>query len=199
VIVVFDWNGTVVLDRDRARHALNATLGERGLPQVPAAEFGTAFRLPMATMFADLGVAPTQAAAAEAEWNRHVQDTPTTLRDGTREGLARLAGAGVRLGVVSAAAAESVRRDCLELDVPDVWSVFQAPAVDKTAVLAGLSTDGGAWYVGDTVYDMECAVAAGFVPVGVAGGYAAPEALRAAGAEHLVEDVREIASLVLDR
>ena len=47
-------------------------------------------------------------------------------------------------------------------------------------------------YVGDSEYDMTEAIAAGAIPVGYAGGYRPAEALLAAGAIAVVNDLRAL-------
>lgn len=196
VMIVFDWNGTVVLDADRALRALNAVLAGHGVPQVDAAGFRSSFRLPMSAMFDDLGLPAALGAAAEAEWNAHMARTTTVLRPGTDEVLRELALAGVWLGVVSAAAYDSVDFDLHTLRVPDVWHAVHAPTRDKEATLAALRYHAeAAYYVGDTAYDMECARSAGYVPVGVTEGYADVRTLLAAGADVVIERMEELLPL----
>ena len=50
--------------------------------------------------------------------------------------------------------------------------------------------------IGDAVYDMQMAVSAGARAVGVSWGYGPVEALRAAGAHHVVDHADEIATLI---
>jgi phosphoglycolate phosphatase len=50
--------------------------------------------------------------------------------------------------------------------------------------------------IGDAVYDMQMAVSAGARAVGVSWGYGAVDALKAAGAHHVVFHADEIATLI---
>lgn len=192
--VLFDWNGTVVLDRERARDALNQVLVSRGLPALDGPAFAREFRLPMAEMFAGLGV--VDVGAAEDGWNDAMAAGDTDARDGLGA-LWGLRDSGVRLGVVSAAYDSSVRADIRSLDLDGLWDSVDAPATDKLAVLRARRGDAAvAVYVGDTAYDMECAVAAGYVPVAVSGGYSDVEVLRAAGAVHVLDSFAELEALL---
>lgn len=196
-MVVFDWNGTVVLDADRAWESLNAALREQHVAEVPRSAFTTEFRLPMADMFRRLGVAGSEVAVADATWNRRMTTSETTLRPGAVEAIEALHGDGVWLGVVSAAAAAALAHDRSTLGVPDRWGTVLAPAEDKTTVLRALRHHADvAYYVGDTAYDMRCAAASGYVPVGVGDGYAPDEALWEAGATHVLRDLRDLVTLV---
>ena len=50
--------------------------------------------------------------------------------------------------------------------------------------------------IGDAVYDMQMAVSAGACPIGVSWGYGPVDALKAAGAGHVVSNADEIAALI---
>lgn len=196
-MVVFDWNGTIVLDADRARKSLNGVLARRGIEPVAEAAFPTRFRLPMADMFAELGVPAGSHAGAEAEWNARMATSVTRLRQGVPETLALLASDGVWLAVVSAASAEAVSHDRNSLEVPEVWSAVLAPAEDKVTILRALRHHADeAVYVGDTAYDMRCAIAAGYIPIGVSGGYGSVVALREAGAAKIINDLTDLTGMV---
>jgi len=193
VMVLFDWNGTVVIDGDRARDALNGVLLRRGLDELTVPQFATRFRLPMGEMFAELGVDAGSLLVAESEWNAHMASETTRLRAGALTAFAALHGSGAWLGVVSAASAEAVDFDRATLAVPNVFGSVEAPVVDKVAALdAHRHRRSRAFYVGDTAYDMRSALAAGYVPVGVAGGYAPVDVLHEAGAAYVIEDLGEL-------
>lgn len=195
--ILFDWNGTIVLDADRARLALNGVLATRGLPELTTAEFGQRFRLPMHGLFGDLGVAAAEFDDSEEEWNRAMAGSDPRGRAGTAEALLSLYARGASLGVVSAAARSAIAFDLGSLDLPPVFDVVRGSVADKAAVLAEeRGTRPRAFYVGDTVYDMECALAAGYRAVGVARGYTAPERLLEAGAIAVIDDLRELEGLV---
>jgi phosphoglycolate phosphatase len=70
------------------------------------------------------------------------------------------------------------------------------------AILQALKPTGvapaDAWVVGDGVQDIGAARAAGATAVAVLGGFASEEKLRAAGADVVLESLRELPALVLD-
>lgn len=194
-VVLFDWNGTVVLDAERARAALNKVLANRGLGVLDATRFSREFHLPMSDMFARLGVEDTD--AAEREWNAHMRSVSTTARDGI-EALRRLQSAGVRLGVVSAADRSAVGTDIDLLGMTGLWDSVDAPAADKLRVLSERRGDEvQAYYLGDTEYDMRCAVSSGYVPIAVSGGYTDAGLLREAGAAHILGSFSELEQLLI--
>ena len=79
--VLFDWNGTVVLDADRAARSLNGVLEARDIVPLDAVAFRREFHLPMADMFGRLGIDDID--AAESDWNAAMTAGTTVARDGS--------------------------------------------------------------------------------------------------------------------
>lgn len=193
-VILLDWNGTVVLDADRARHALNDVLSRRTLATLDPAAFRREFHLPMSEMFDRLDV--PDGAAAETEWNDAIAQHTTTAREGI-ETLRWLQLSGVRLGVVSAAFSHAVHADIDTLGLDGFWDSIDAPAADKLAtLLRRRGAEPQAIYLGDTPYDMECAIAAGYTPVGVDRGYIPIDELTAAGATAIITTFNELPALL---
>lgn len=152
--VLFDWNGTLVDDTERARLALNAVLRRRGRAEMDARTFARRFELPLRALFTTLGVDdPT---AAEAEWNELMGAETPSVRDDSADALRTLRSLGAQVGVVSAAAEVTVRRDLHGTGIGDLLDIVVGGASDKAAVLTGLVSAGHAVYVGDTDYDIRC-------------------------------------------
>jgi phosphoglycolate phosphatase len=196
-MVVFGWNGTIVVDADRMRAALNVVLRGRGMPQVGEAEFAARFKLPMARVFADLGVPDADAAGAEAEWSDELGRTQAHLRDGAADALIDLSSAGCWLGVVSSASAAAIRYDQRTLQVPSVFNSITPSVADRYATLMSLRPQRPeAVFVGDTTDEMRSASAAGFATVGIAADDASGDALRHAGAATVVSGLSGLIPLV---
>lgn len=196
-LVLFDWNGTLVLDRTRAHDALNGVLRSRSLSELDRHGFERRFRLPLSAMFVALGVAAGDADAAESEWNVAMASVAARLRTGVVEALDALGRGGARIGVVTAAASGSLASDLRRLDLVGRFDSIDAAVADKPAVLRERRNGAThAFYVGDTVYDMHSATASGYVPIGVTDGYASVRRLSAAGAAAIVGDVRELIGLL---
>jgi phosphoglycolate phosphatase len=196
-MVLFDWNGAVVVDADRARAALNVVLARRDLPVLGETEFSVRFRLPLAQLFVQLGIPADDRPTAEEEWNAEMAATHAHLRDGAAECLATLARAGAWLGVVSAASAAAVRFDQRALAVPAVWNSVDASVSDKfEMLLRHRPTRPIAFFVGDSPDDLRCASAAGYTPIGLTDAYGSPDALRAAGAAHVIGTLDELLAIV---
>lgn len=196
-MVLFDWNGGVVVDADRARAALNAVLGRRGLPALGEAEFSLRFRLPLAELFERLGVVETDREAAAEEWAVELDETHARLRDGAGDCLDALHRGGAWLGVVSGASAAAVRFDQRSLAVPAVWDSVDVSVTDKFALLLRHRAHRPhAYFVGDAPDDLRCASAAGYTPIGVASAVSPASTLRAAGAAHIIDSLDELLPLV---
>ncbi|MFV0632901.1 HAD family hydrolase [Demequina sp.] len=195
VVVLVDWNGTVVLDTVRARESLNGVLRARGLVSLDAQGFSREFHLPMADMFVRLGVADPL--VAEAEWNARMAASPAALRPGMGAVHELASSGGARLGVISAASAGAVGADIAAHGLAAVWDTVDTSVSDKLAVLRERRGDEPlALYVGDTCYDMRCAVEASYIPVAVSGGYTAVDLLRDAGAAHVIDSFDELVGLL---
>lgn len=197
-MVLFDWNGAVVIDADRARAAVNTVLVRRGLPPLGETEFSVRFRLPLSELFEQLGVAPEDRDDAEREWSEALAGTRAHLRDGAADALTALAASGAWLGVVSAASAAAVRFDQRALAVPAVWNSVDVAVPDKfELLLRHRPLRANAYFVGDSTADLRCASAAGYTAIGVTDAVACdPRTLRAAGAVHVIASLDELLPLV---
>ena len=197
-LVAFDWNGTLVDDVERAWGATRAVLRERGLREPTLEEYQGSFRLPLALHFRDWGVAEGELAEAERGWNAAMAAGEVREATGAGAMLAALREAGYRVGVVSAAARETLARDIRVLGLGERLDFVIGSASPKRVALRGLvaAHPDRPVYVGDTEHDMEEALAAGALPVGYAGGYRPAEALRAAGAWRVIERLEELPGLI---
>jgi phosphoglycolate phosphatase len=114
------------------------------------------------------------------------------LFEGIAELLARLHGAGWTLGVATGKSGRGLT-SCLTMHgVFDLFVTLQTadrhpskphPSMLETAMAEAGALPADTVMIGDTVYDIEMALAAGVRAIGVAWGYHAPEELLAAGAE----------------
>jgi phosphoglycolate phosphatase-like HAD superfamily hydrolase len=129
---------------------------------------------------------------AEGVPQTHVFPVAITLADRMRE-------LRLRAAVVSSNSSEVVRtiltRDKL-IDVfetivgrEDVARLKPSPEGLLIACATMRLVPASCVYLGDTTYDIEAAVAAGMVPLGVATGLSNPDELIAAGAQAVIEDL----------
>lgn len=197
--VLFDWNGTLVDDLPRSHVAACVVLESRGMPTIPLAQFRDRFRLPLSALFADLGVPHRVCAAAEAQWNALITGLPVTLRTGALDMLTVLAHSGAVSGVISAAATDAVTPDLHITGTGDLFNVVVGGIADKAVALRWFTAHRASprvAYVGDTEHDMSSARRAGALAIGITGGYRPAQALREAGAQHLITDLIQIPELL---
>lgn len=196
-LVLFDWNGTLIADTDRAVRATNAVLTERGLPALTDDEFRSRWVLPMRAFLHGLGA--DDADAAERRWNRALAAEPAPLRPGTHDMLDLLRSQGARTGVVSAAARHAVEADLRHTGLHDRFDVVIAGCAAKTeALLDQRPVRPHAYYIGDTEYDIRSAHAAGYLAVAVTGGYRPAEALAAVRPDAVVDHLDRLPRALVD-
>jgi len=118
------------------------------------------------------------------------------LFEGIADLLARLHGAGWTLGVATGKSDRGLT-SCLTMHgVFDLFVTLQTadrhpskphPSMLETAMAEAGALPADTVMIGDTLYDVEMALAAGVRAIGVAWGYHAPEELLAAGADAVAE------------
>jgi phosphoglycolate phosphatase-like HAD superfamily hydrolase len=128
--------------------------------------------------------------------------------EGARETILRLAELGVPWGVVTNKGRGRATDDLRRLVGDVVDEMICLIGAEDTAerkphpapILAGLRAAGigpeGVAYVGDGPHDVEAALAAGTIAIGAAYGYYGDEALRAAGAHHVIAAPTDLLELV---
>ncbi|GAB3677485.1 HAD hydrolase-like protein [Saccharopolyspora tripterygii] len=194
-VVLFDWNGTVVDDIERAALAAAAVLRSRRLPAPGVREFAARFTLPLEQLFRELGVNESQVASATNQWNEFMLASPAPLQHGAKGLLDFLVQHGSLVGVVSAASTELVLSDLARLQLAEHLELVCGGAGDKAIVLRQFTAHRRSrrvFYVGDTEHDVQAARRAGAIAVGFAGGYRPAPALSRAGADHVIHGLAEL-------
>lgn len=196
--MVFDWNGTMLDDAERARLATNRVLAEMALPALSVEQFRDTFRLPMTSYFHALGVLKVDVEEAVADWNRFLVGGPIALSAGVPEMLEAARLSDIPVGIVSAASAEVVRTDANALGVEEYLSFIVGDARVKSAALREISSslDGQVLYCGDTEYDIIEAKIAGATPIGFSGGYRPAAELGKVDPAVVIDDFFEIAAIL---
>lgn len=166
---------------------------------------------PITESFVGHGVPAARAAEAvlayrEVFVTRMISDN--ALFDGILDTLDQLRAAGLTLAVATSKPAVYARPICDAFGITDrVDAIFGAPLDDTpstkadvvAAALAAFPVASPVLMVGDREHDVLGARACGVDTVGVTWGYAADGELTAAGAVELVDDVRDLAAVVLRR
>jgi len=197
-IVACDWNGTLVDDGDRAWQAADAVLGRLGIPSPGVVDFFAHWRLPLRSLFEELGVPRSQLDFAVRDWNDEVGAREATLARGALEMVEGIRSMGGGVGIVSAAAGAVIEREVARLSLMGILDFVVGDAEPKQAALEAIRPDRPEQviYVGDTEYDIIEARAAGVWAIGYGGGYRPSSALAAAGADHVIERLDVLPELV---
>ena len=156
--VLFDWNGTVLDDMERARRA-SSLVRKRwaGLPELTLDEFRDAWCLPLSDHVMRLGVSADRSEAAGRAWSTHLSALDAPLSPGVPATLGALRSAGIAIAVVSAASDDAVRRDLRSHDLEQCFDSIHCGVADKQTVIRRYvesAGTGAVWYVGDTKMDM---------------------------------------------
>ena len=145
-IVACDWNGTLVDDGDRAWQAADAVLGRLGIPSPGVVDFFAHWRLPLRSLFEELGVPRSQLDFAVRDWNDEVGAREATLARGALEMVEGIRSMGGGVGIVSAAAGAVIEREVARLSLmgildfvvgQDLIDVSQIGAVQSITQQAG--------------------------------------------------------------
>lgn len=197
--ILFDLDGTLVHSLDLIvacwQHTTETHLGYR----IPRETVLPTVGRPLLDCLDDLN--PGQGAemlATYRAYNAIHHDDLIRLPDGTHTMLQALRDGGLKTGLVTAKgfpiAQMALRRFDLAplLDVLVTHESTHRHKPDPDPVLFGCTTleldPATVCYVGDSVFDMQAARAAGTAAVGVAWGADTPDNLRAAGAQHIISD-----------
>ncbi|HEX3065573.1 MAG TPA: HAD-IA family hydrolase [Dongiaceae bacterium] len=148
-----------------------------------------------------LHAAATAAYKAAFRAARQAGELSEPLFPGIAALLGRVRDAGWLLGVATGKSERGLHH-CLETNgLSDMFCTLQTadhhpskpdPAMLDAALAEALAAPGDAVMIGDTVYDMQMARAAGVRPFGVAWGYHEPDELYQAGAEAVAQTPEEL-------
>lgn len=207
--VLFDLDGTLLDTYDlilaSMRHTVKTVLGRDYSDEILMHQVGTPLEAQMKYYSADSDVQAEMLAVYRAH-NHEVHDGCVRAFPGVGETLRALHDAGLRIGVVTSKRHALAQRgldvcglaDYVEFLVgPDD---FPAHKPDPGPVLygcelAGLSPE-ECLYVGDSPFDIQAGNGAGCVTVAVLWGMFSREALEAERPAYVIEDVRELTSVV---
>jgi phosphoglycolate phosphatase len=204
---LFDLDGTLVDSLADIAAAMNHSLTHHRLPPHPTDAYrdfvgeGVMQLARKAARGGDEALHTSILTVYRAYYAEHLFDQ-TVVFPGILPLLARLAGAGIRLGVLSNKADGFTKKLVAGLmpDVPFAAVYGERPGIprkpDPAAALAlaqelGVAP-GDCAFVGDTSVDMDTARGAGMVSVGVTWGFRGVEELQASGAQALATTAEEL-------
>lgn len=201
--IIFDIDGTLIDTRYADMKGLQDTIRQLQGRTMELDELGFAFGIPGEKALARLGV--EDPAAGNRLWHDNFMKYRSTIKffDGIEELIKTLHAKGMNLGIITSKNRHEYAEDFLPLGLADYFGTVirfedsEQPKPSPYPMIKYLELAGAdpkdAIYIGDTVYDFECASGAG-VDFGVALWGAAME-IR--GARHYLETPEEIDILFL--
>ncbi len=208
-LVVFDCDGTLVDSQAAIVAAMKGTFRAHGLASPGAGLIRQQIGLSLDRAVANLnpGAEAESRARLVTGFRRvfgalHQQErVAEPLFSGVVETLDRLDAAGVLAGVATGKLLKGLQmtlaRHSLEGRFVTLQTADQGPGKPHPAMLERALAEAGceaasSCMVGDTTFDIEMARAAGVRAIGVSWGYHSVTALRAAGAEAIIDDMRQL-------
>src|SRR5262245_19117251 len=202
---LFDWDGTIVDTLPLIYRSNVVVLGELGIP-LSREWFRERYTPDWRAAYRELGVPESQWEALAVRWSEEMRAGRPRALPWARGALRRLAGHGVRLGLVTASTRDVVEPNLGRLNLDGVFeSAYFADDVTNgkphpealLRALDDLGVDpGDAIYVVDTTVDLAMASAAG-TPFAAVAGTTSEAAFRAAGVERVWAGVGEWADDLL--
>ncbi len=206
-LVIFDWDGTLIDSSGLIIESVRAAIEATGLPERSDESIRQIIGLGMVEAMAALY--PEAPAAAQQRLAQHYRESfsrtmaarPTPLFDGARELLARLQASGLLLAIATGKSRSGLLRDLRASGVEDrivaSRTVDECDSKPSPAMLEALLAEFGgaperALMVGDTVFDLQMARAAGVPAIGVTWGVHESDQLRRAAPHQLVDSIDEL-------
>jgi phosphoglycolate phosphatase len=211
---MFDFDGTLADSVEAIVHAMQVAFAELGFPEPAAHLVRTVVGLSLAPAIKRLlereipeddltRLIATYKAEHLRFRSREGYEEP--LYDGIRTVLEGLGRRGVRCGVATGKSRQgllhSLDRHALGPSFSVLKTADDGPGKPDPFMLRTVCEETGCApdetaMVGDTVYDVTMAIAAGVLPIGVTWGYHPRGALAEAGATHLVDSSAELGRLL---
>jgi HAD superfamily hydrolase (TIGR01509 family) len=205
--VLFDWDGTLVDSAELSYRCYLAVFGRFGVPFDRDA-YARTYSPDWYRTYRTVGLDERHWPEADLLWRTHYATDSAELLPGALEGLARLAAAGLALGVVTSGERERVAREQAELGIADTFAAMvcggetahRKPHPEPLEVaLARMGVGASeAAYVGDSPEDVEMARAAGVFTVGIPGGFPNRDALARSNPDRAARDLEDAVAQLLD-
>ncbi len=214
-LAVFDCDGTLVDGQAPVCDAMEAAFASAGLTAPPrhAIRQIVGLSLPQAIRY----LAPDAAEETVGQMVTAYKDSFRTARErgevaeplfeGMAELIAALRADGWSLAVATGKSQRGLMHCLATHGLTDSFASLQGadghpskphPAMLEVAMAEALAIPANTVMIGDTLYDMEMAVAAGVRPIGVSWGYHDNATLTEAGASAIADTAEELRSLILE-
>lgn len=212
-LIVFDVDGTLVDSQHAILEVVETAFASEGLarPTLEAVrrQVGLGIEETMARLLPEADALLHRRLAQGFREAAHVlrrkPGFTEPLYPGIREALAGLSHPAVFLGIATGKARRGLDHTLASHGLADLFHTLQTadrnPSKPDPAMLHAAMAETGVEaaetaLIGDSVYDMAMAAAAGTAALGVAWGYNDPEDLRAAGADRIIETPAEVGAML---
>ncbi|WP_052161594.1 HAD-IA family hydrolase [Hoeflea sp. BAL378] len=213
-LALFDCDGTIVDSAGVIHACMELTFDDFGMARPALAHTKSVIGLTLDIAIAQMLGRPLDAevAAMTARYKQHFllyRESGASFEpafDGLLELIAGLAARDdVMLGVVTGKSRRGLDAILAHHGLTDAFvttrTADDCPSKPHPAMVLECCAEAGigperTFVIGDAVYDMQMAVSAGASAIGVSWGYGPVDALRAAGASHVVSHAAEIAALI---
>ena len=212
-LAVFDCDGTLSDGQAAVVNAMGAAFAEVGLPapQAQSVRRIVGLSLPNAVRQLVPDAAPDQVSATVAAYKaaffaaREAGSVHEPLFAGMHDLLHRLHGAGWVLGVATGKSDRGLTSTLAMHGLAGLFATTHTadrhpskphPAMLEAAMADALAQPADTVMIGDTVFDIDMARAAGVRAVGVAWGYHEPHELLRAGAVGVAETMQELEEMI---
>jgi phosphoglycolate phosphatase len=202
--VVFDFDGTLVDSLGTTVSVFNRMAAKHGFKHMETADVEAVRRMTGAERIAFMQVPLYRLPTLALEFGRNYRDAIGSLAffDGITDVLRRLREQRHPLHIISSNTEENIRAFLDRQDMPVFDSIYAARNIfGKHRVIAKFLkhhrlTPGDVLYVGDEERDIIACHKVGVRVAAVTWGYDAPDVLKAAGPDHLIERPQDLVALV---
>lgn len=202
--IIFDWSGTLSDDRQSVYAANNRMQAYYGLPSNTFDEFLTTVTMTPIEYFRSRGVSDS-GEEIYALYRRYFQESlnegicPCVFQD-AYETLTVLKNRNVSTAVVSSHPTIFLKKESQEYQLAPLLKIVRGDATNKTDSMLSVCETLGcvpaqSMYIGDTIYDIRSAKAAGLQSAGIATGYHTAESLKQEKPDYLFSNLLEIVDL----
>lgn len=204
MMILWDWNGTLVADVPHVVRMNNWTLEQFGYRHTSEEEYRAKFRHPVHAYYYDLGVTAEDFPKVAKVWNKAYVDgfDCVPLAPGVAEAVRRFREAGHRQVIISASQVDQLRAQVQHF--PELYGMFDEVLglSDQLAVSkVHLATDflartgvnpADCVFIGDTTHDAETAAAIGCRCFLIEGGHQERRVLDTAENASVVANIGEV-------
>ncbi len=202
VVIIWDWNGTLLDDVSFCVDAINGLLEKRNIKRISVEEYRRKFTFPVESYYKEIGLLDEEEfkdVGAEFIVKYFQGIRSCSLKKGAADVLKYFHDRGVRQYILSAAEheklVEMVRYHGIENYFEDIRGIDNHYADGKRGAAEKLSDELGSeevCFIGDTVHDYEISAVFGGKSILIEGGHQSDERLATCDGALILSDIDEV-------